>query len=699
MHATLTILVLSTAATAAEAPSFVPADPEAPEEAVHEVEVPDDDPATSSPRVPASVTIIPVDATWAASADVADVVGSAAGTTVQRLGGLGDYAAVSIRGSTLRQVQIYLDGVPLNPDGASVVNLSELPASALVEARVYRGNAPPEYAAAPLGGVVDLLTHREPPPATVGVSAGQLGTSRAHGLVGGRGALGSWSADGLLLVEAFHTDGDYTWFDDNGTAYNLLDDALRPRENNATSQLVAHGRVRAHRGPWRFTALEGWLDRDEGLPGQAGSAATQATLATRRNLGVLEGRASLKRWDLLARAHSQLRAETLDDRENEVGLGTQHRQDVTHGAGLLLHSSWLAGPRLVPSLTATGRHERYVTQDLLDPTSEEPARTRRALTGALAADLFLWGDRLQLAPVLQGQVLDSRGLGDTPYAAVTGEDLVLGVDDEVRTALSPRVGTLLRPLPWLDLRANAGHYQRPPDLTELFGDRGALVGNPELRPETGWQWDCGLRIDVHRARRFDVAGDVAAFWNASEDRITYVQNGQRTSVPVNVGRAWVQGVEGALTADLGGVVQSRSAVTWTLSRNLTPQAEVANKQLPGLPAWEVEQHTSAHWRERLRVGHSLTWLAGNYWDATNWYATPPRALHGAFLRASPGPGWPSVELSGLNLLNRIVAPLDRNPLDDDPDDLGLAPITDLVGYPLPGRTWLLTVKWQPKETP
>ena len=30
------------------------------------------------------------------------------------------------------------------------------------------------------------------------------------------------------------------------------------------------------------------------------------------------------------------------------------------------------------------------------------------------------------------------------------------------------------------LRFNAGRYLRVPDLTELFGDRGALVGNPNL---------------------------------------------------------------------------------------------------------------------------------------------------------------------------------------------------------------------------
>ena len=75
----------------------------------------------------ASVTVIPIDETLPMSSDVAAVVDTASGTTVRRLGGLGDFSGVSIRGSTMRQTHVALDGVPLNPDGSSAVNLSQLP--------------------------------------------------------------------------------------------------------------------------------------------------------------------------------------------------------------------------------------------------------------------------------------------------------------------------------------------------------------------------------------------------------------------------------------------------------------------------------------------------------------------------------------------------------------------------------------------
>ncbi len=66
----------------------------------------------------ASLTVIPVDERLARDASVAGVLERVAGARVLSLGGLGDFSAVGIRGSSLRQVQVFIDGIPLNPDGS-----------------------------------------------------------------------------------------------------------------------------------------------------------------------------------------------------------------------------------------------------------------------------------------------------------------------------------------------------------------------------------------------------------------------------------------------------------------------------------------------------------------------------------------------------------------------------------------------------
>ena len=117
------LLSFSAAFAQEEGPRSAPAEGEVPGA---EITVEAQAPGARALDDPTSVTIIDVDERLSAAADLADVIETATGTTVVQLGGLGDLSAVSIRGSSLRQVQVFLDGVPLNPDGSAVVNLSEL---------------------------------------------------------------------------------------------------------------------------------------------------------------------------------------------------------------------------------------------------------------------------------------------------------------------------------------------------------------------------------------------------------------------------------------------------------------------------------------------------------------------------------------------------------------------------------------------
>jgi hypothetical protein len=47
----------------------------------------------------------------------------------------------------------------------------------------------------------------------------------------------------------------------------------------------------------------------------------------------------------------------------------------------------------------------------------------------------------------------------------------------------------------------------------------------------------------------------------------------------------------------------------------------------------------------------------------------------------------------LNLTDRFVQVVPRDSLNPDDDAVVVDPITDFVGYPLPGRTVLATLRW------
>jgi len=622
----------------------------------------------------ASVTVVEVDDRLPVGADLADAVGTASGAVVRRLGGAGNHAAVSLRGSSMRQVEVYLDGLPLNPGGGSVVNLTEWPLQSFERIEVYRGNAPPSFGSAPMGGVLNLVTPMTEAPATVSAGAGAFGTyaaSTAAGMGLGKGGT-LWGSAG-----ASSTRGNFEAFDDNGTLYNTADDRVVKRQNNGTQQGNALLRWRVGGGRFRLSVLDAARVRREGLAGPIESPAEEVSLSTWRHLAAvkLEGRTSASRWS--ARGWRRDRSESYQDLDGELGTGAQHTTDRFETTGLLVDGSLLLAPYWVPSATVQVHADRYHHTDRRSGEMD-PVRTRYATAATLSSEFWAFSDALYLSPTVRAEMLDSRAL-DTNQATLW--------------AAQPRLGLAWKPgsSSGLSVRFNAGRYLRVPDLTELFGDRGALIGNPDLVPETGVQWDLGVRLEKPDWGAEGLSLDMCAFENHARDSIVSIQNSQRTSVPVNVGRARTRGVEASLSLWAVPWLDSQSMLTWMEPQNLTARSDVESNRLPGLPVWDARQSTTLVWGERLRLGHTFDYAAGMFRDATNFFLDPPRALHGVFARWTAGPF--VVEAGVSNVADRRTAWVDRNPLSVRDDVEVLQPVTDYMGYPLPGRSWRLALRW------
>ncbi|MDP2306920.1 MAG: TonB-dependent receptor [Pseudomonadota bacterium] len=632
--------------------------------------------------------MLPLGADLPPGEDLASVIDTASGTTVRRLGGLGDFAAVSLRGSTFRQVEIYLDGVPLNPDGAAAVNLSELPVSAFSRVDLYRGLAPVAFGSGAIGGVLNLVTPTGDVPASGSVRFGSFGTVGVSAVVAPRAG----PVDTLLAVDQLHTEGDFRYFDDQGTEYNLLDDRTPTRANNAIDRASVLGRVRFGPGHARFTLLDSFVGSHQELPGPISAGATEANVGGLRNL--VSASADLTPGPTL-RVLPQVwwlaRQETLDDRAGEIGTGSQHTRDEAHTVGAQASVVWGPAPWVTSTLVVRGRHERYAPYDLLFDRGDGE-RLRNGGLAAVGADVRLWRDRITLSPAFQAELLDDRGLGTVPWEGTAIPDAT------VHAWPTPRLGALVRPWPWLALKGTAGMYLRAPDLTELFGDHGTLKGNPELVAETGEAWEVGLRAEAPWEGLVSGSVDLAYARRHVHDLIAWVQNSQFTSIAVNVGEAYVRSTEGALTLSVGPWVTSRSNVTWTLTRNLLPDEAYANKALPGIPDLELNQETSVRLPGRGRthlVGLSHTWsyTGLTYTDTANIGFTAPRDLHSFALDVTPVAGLPTLRAELLNAFDVRGTAVDRNPLSDSDDTLIVRPLTDFSGYPLPGRTVMIAVTW------
>ena len=643
------------------------------------------EPATTS----AAVDVVAVDERLPSNADVADVVGAVAGTHVQRLGGLGDYSVVTIRGSSARQVEVFVDGVPLNPHGSSTVNLAELPLDAFERVEIYRSGAPFELGSSAMGGVVNLVTAAGQVPAPrLEVTAGSLWTGRMAGSLGVAPRHDRIPMDLVLHGQAFATEGGFSYFDDGGTPYNLTDDRTRTRINADITDVDGRLRFRAGDRKLRLVVQDDLFSRDQGVPGLGHDQASATRFGVFRNglLVELAGQAHPV-VRLRGRVTHRYRGERYQDPYGEMGVGRQDSRDRHQALGGQLTLSWIPLAWQAIAVAAEVHVDGYEPRDLTRENPSDGVRNRVSALLALGDDFSFADDAVRISPAVRLHLLDNRLLGNVPYNGAA-----VAADAQPSYAVfAPRLGLLVRPWPVLAFKANGERGFRPPDFMELFGDRGAMVGNPELIPESSWAWDVGLRFDI--PANPVIAGGLSAgyFWRHTYDAIIYVQNSQRTQVPVNFGEARVGGIEGAIDATLGNAVDLRGAATWMFSRNLDTRVAYTDNQLPRVPRWEVSASASVHWGERLRVGYDLNFTSGNYWDATNWYLAAPRTLHGLFVRSKPGPRWPSFEVEVRNLLDERVEVVPRDPLNPDDGALVVQPLTDFTGYPLPGRVVLVTV--------
>jgi outer membrane receptor protein involved in Fe transport len=638
-------------------------------------------------NTPNQVTVIELDGSLPVGGEVADVVGTAAGIHVQRLGGVGDWSTVSIRGSTARQVAVFLDGIPLNPDGAITVNLSELPTTALERIEIYRGHAPAEFDTAPIGGVINLVTPDEPESMGFSVTTGSHSTHRVGANGAASGEVAGWAVDTWVATEGLATSGNYRYFDNRATLYNLFDDRFVERTNNDKNQLNLLGRVRATRDRVSISSTHGVLERTEGIPGPGIAPALGTRLETTRYLNALQvdihpdwGRIKLQGWQIA-------RDEVWDDRDGEVGPGAQWEARETTTKGVVVHSEWLLTEHWVPGLTTSFRFDRTQLQNLLTNEQDAPLN-RRAWSASPSIRTYLLNDQVQINGTMAIQGLHNQAMGELPYDDFSG---ALRPDKTTLITAMPRGGILWRPLPMLALKANAGRYLRPPDFTELFGDRGSIVGNPELQPERGTQLDVGARVLLDGPVNAII--EVAGFHNRSDNLIAFVQNSQTTMRPINLGQAELKGIEAAARLVFFGFISSHTSATRTWSENQSQTKAYRGNQLPGVPEWEVHQSTSLTLGDWARAGHSLSFTDGNYWDRTNWYRSAPRTIHGVFARVRPIKNGPELEMEVRNLFDHMVARVPRNPLDPEDTAVVLQGLDDFHGYPLAGRTVLFSLRW------
>lgn len=601
-------------------------------------------------RSPGAVEVIEVSGD-ARGRGVAEVLAEATGVQIHSLGGLGRYAQVSIRGSSAQQVAVYLDGVPISGAAGGAVNLADFPLAQLERIEVYRGLPPTWLPGAPAGGAINLVT-RAP-----------IGRRRVEAEVGG-GSFGARSArllgqraDERLILTTFAeyqgATGDFDFHDDRGTPIQAADDRTVRRQSNGFDEVSWHTKADAQLADdWSLHLGGGTHLADRELP-RVGSinGSSRASLRSRRGQVAADlAHPEQGSWGV----DFSVRGERLSDPAAEIGFGVPKDVDGrTLSAGLRRVRRFALTEDLALDGLIVGRYERYDETDLLtDRTSE--ASERITVDGTLAAGYRPGGASLIVTP-------EVRASAQSDALAGTSNDARLLVSESLTMASGP-------------VHVTAWSGRRAPTFFERFGNRGAIVGNPALRPERVLGVELGARTASVGRRSWGWSGQAVGFSKRAEDLIQYRQASLQTSRAFNVGRADIQGIELRARLRLGRRLDVIANHTWQRAVDAGDTPHTRGQRLPRTPDHELFVRPRLRlFRGGLVIAPSVAFNSAMVLDPANLHRVGPRTLLGLQIDVAL-PLDLTLKLTGVNLLDERTE--------------------DFQGYPLPGRGVHAALGWR-----
>ncbi|WP_437594114.1 TonB-dependent receptor [Sorangium sp. So ce1000] len=590
----------------------------------------------------------------------ADVLRTQPGVYVTETGGFGGQATAALRGATATQTPVYLAGVRLNDDVVGTADLSLVPLWLIERVEIYRGNAPIEADRLGPGGAI-FFEPRRPSRTTVGVgaTAGSLGARRGWAFAGA--SAGPVSA--IVGVSAEAAENRYAFVDDKGTL-DESDDTLERRQNADVRTIDAWALARVELGGGAIVdVIANGTDREQGVPRLALLQSRRARGESRRALASVVARVPFggeAQHTLEARTSFIEARSEVHDPGFELALATPELR--------------LAGRRLEQTLGATlafadRLRVRPVVSVAREGISRAPddvplARARRSFArGAVSAEARL-------------------GEGFALHALASGECHATGADPErACDVLAPtgRVGVEAGS-DRLRFLATVGRYVRVPTLGEMYGVSGVVQGNAELEPESGATIEAGIRAQAGRGDVLRGAFiDVFAFGSAVSGLVAYALSPQGHVKPYNVGRARVVGAELLAGVEVTPFLRAEIAATALDARDTTPGPTITNDVLPFRSRLVVAPRLHAAWKRpdgALFSGASgelrAVYQSSRYVDPAGLGVIAEQATIDLDAEAN----WFGGHLAARA---RVADLLD-------------ARRTDVVGYPLPGRSVFFTLE-------
>jgi iron complex outermembrane receptor protein len=593
---------------------------------------------------------------------LADVLSQQPGIFVRSMGGEGSFSLLTVRGSSSKQVAVYVDDILINGADGQSVDLSQFALSSIASIKIYPGRQPISFSGQGAAGAIYITTRKASAIRHFEHKIGSYGFRSTALSNGWKSAQGS----AFIGLETRRAENDYDLRNDNGTAYNEYDDRIEPRRNQQTRRDSLNLALSRHQLPtgYRSSLNLAAVDQRQQVPNRLNDIHNNAYFDHNRQS------LSLKLEQLPARHTAQWISEyslqwlktddAFRDVDSKVGLDGQDNQYLSRRIKFQqqLKGRLPAINATLTSVVALSRENYTNIQRLGSLSFAEDREKFRSDEFNLGLELLhpLPQLGLSLSPQLRFLQRENRDFQAGQNQQQQALSLQISFTQETDDAI------------WTGF---AGRFHRYPGFSELYANHGFSVGNDELKKESVTSLTLGFdtRPDARRGARVKISSEV--FVRDSRDLIVISYDARGVGHYDNISRAFIAGLEFKASSLPSARAQWEVAYALTGSTTRSEISSYDGRQTPNTPLHELNLFFSDRlpWLAAVRYRFHLEYTQGAYYDRANLLPVTERIQldSGLEYRSSD---W-KLNLSVNNLGNRVNEAFN--------------------GFPGPGRTYQLSL--------
>ncbi|BFN38241.1 TonB-dependent receptor plug domain-containing protein [Fidelibacter multiformis] len=444
--------------------------------------------------------------------NVGDALQTISGVSVNSSG------EISLRDVSASKVVVIMDGQRLNTPGSVGVNVASLPITNIEKIELLRGGRSAQYGADAVGGVILITTKTE----TESIKPMNYGFQVSYGSYNRQTyninhSYNKKRLNTFISLQRDLWDGDFPYTDYYGN------EKILKNNEQSSYNLFAKAGYRLAEGK-NLSLSTNWYNADNGTPGMIDNPTPNARLRyDNKSYNLTYDQAVLFRdFNLKAQSYF-LDYETKFDDPDALGGGT-HSDHDNYALGLELQQGGTIGEFLNVSYGYSYRNDRIESTDVGEKTRNTHS-AHTSFTGILPLGGFI--SQLESSIALR-------------YDATS----------DFENALSPRLSlsAVHQGVLNLSLVSHIAKSYKAPSFNDLYWPRDAFaVGNPNLMPEDGFNYDIGLTAGL---KGLSVSANY--FRNEIDNLILWAQDPFMDNLwtPKNISETSTQGVETSGTLDL-----------------------------------------------------------------------------------------------------------------------------------------------------